>query len=331
MDAYDLSGACAAIVTFIDALNNWYIRRSRDRFWQSDRDAFDTLYTVLEVLCRVAAPLLPLTTEAVYRGLTGAPVGPPGRTGRRSDSLPDDPALVAAMDLARDVCSAALSIRKDQRLRVRLPLPSLTVAAPGAEACGPFVDLIADEVNVKDVVLTSSVGDAGELQLQLNMAVLGPRLGPDTQKVLGAVRSGDWVRANDGTVSVAGRDLAEDEYTLRLTPADPSRGRALSGDAGLVMLDTTVTPSLEAEGLARDVVRLVQVARKDSGLHVADRIHLVIDPGHHDDVRAALGEWKDYVKAETLAGEFIVNGPLVDAHRGELPDGRAIHIGLSRL
>ncbi|MDQ1437569.1 MAG: isoleucyl-tRNA synthetase [Acidimicrobiaceae bacterium] len=330
MEAYDLSGACAAIVTFLDALNNWYIRRSRDRFWQSDADAFDTLYTVLDTLCLVAAPLLPLTVEAVYQGLTGA------RSVHLADwpvaeSLPADDELVASMDLVREVCSAALSVRKEQRLRVRLPLPSLTVAAPGAGRLAPFVDLIKDEVNVKEVVLTDDVGDAGEQVLSLNLGVLGPRLGPDMQRVVQAHRAGQWERRADGTVVVGGRELAADEFALKLTAADPTSCRALPSEAGLVVLDTAVTAALEAEGLARDVVRLVQVARKDSGLHVADRIHLVVDPGHHDDVRAALEVHRPTIMAETLARELLVDGPLADAHRGELPDGRAIHIGLSKI
>jgi len=329
MEAYDLSGACSSVVTFLDALNNWYIRRSRDRFWQSDADAFDTLYTVLEVLCRVSAPLLPLTADSVWRGLTG----------ERSvhladwpsvDDLPGDDELVASMDLAREVCSAALSVRKEQRLRVRLPLPAVTVAAPGASALADFVELVKDEVNVKDVVLTEDVGDAGELVLSLNMAVLGPRVGPDMQKVIGAVRAGNWSRREDGTVVAGGRELADDEFDLRLTPADPSSARALPGNNGLVVLDTAVTPELESEGLARDVVRLVQVARKDSGLHVSDRIHLVIDPGSHDDVRAAVEAHKESIASETLASELLVDGPISEAHRGELPDGRVVHIGLSK-
>jgi isoleucyl-tRNA synthetase len=202
---------------------------------------------------------------------------------------------------------------------------------PGASRLGPFVDLVKEEVNVKSVSLTDEVGDAGEMVLQLNMSVLGPRLGPDTQKVLGAVRSGHWERTSDGAVSVSGRVLAEDEYSLRLTPSDESTSRALPGNAGLVLVDTATTPELESEGLARDVVRLVQSARKDAGLHVADRIHLVVDPHHHHDVKDALTTHRDYVMGETLARELIVNGPLANGHRGELPDGRAILIGLSRL
>ncbi len=326
MDGYDIAGACAAVSGFLDALTNWYIRRSRDRFWQSDADAFDTLFTVLEVLCRTAAPLLPLVTEEVYKGLTGA------RSVHLADwpssaELPSDPDLVAAMDRAREVCSAAHSVRKANGLRARLPLASLTVAAPDAAVLEPFTALLADEVNVKRVELTTDVEAVGSLVLQVVPAVLGPRLGADVQKVIRAVRAGEWERHADGSVEVAGRVLEDDEYTLRLTPADETAGRALPGNDGLVVLDLAVPPELEAEGLARDVVRLVNEARKDAGLHVSDRIHLVLDVP--DDVREAVEAHRRYVMEQTLADELVFGGPISNGRRYELPDGRAVHIGVS--
>ncbi|HEX2038740.1 MAG TPA: DUF5915 domain-containing protein, partial [Acidimicrobiales bacterium] len=228
-------------------------------------------------------------------------------------------------------CSAASSVRKARGLRVRLPLPALTVATPGAERLAPYTRLIADEVNVKDVRLTADVGSAGSLVLQVLPAVLGPRLGPDVQKVIKAVKAGEWERRPDGSVVVGDRMLADDEYTLRLVPADEATSRALPGEAGVVVLDTTVTPELEAEGLARDVVRLAQQARKDEGLHVADRIHLVLDAGHHDDVRAAVEAHREWVAEQTLARELVLAGPISDGRRYELSDGRALHIGLHKL
>ncbi|HUP69103.1 MAG TPA: isoleucine--tRNA ligase [Acidimicrobiales bacterium] len=325
MDGYDLAGSCIAIEGFLDALCNWYIRRSRDRFWRTDTDAFDTLATVLEVACRVAAPLLPLVTEDVYRGLTG----------RRSvhltdwirpDELPGDPALVAAMDRVREVCSAASSVRKANGLRVRLPLACLTVAAVDAEALAPYRQLIADEVNVKEVVLSADVGAVGSEVLQIVPAVLGPRIGADVQKVIGAVRSGQWERSAGGAVTVAGRTLEHDEYTIGLVATDEAAGRALPGNAGLVVLDLAVTPALEAEGLARDVVRLVNEARKDAGLHVSDRIRLVLDAP--EDVRLAVEAHREHVMAETLAVELsFAEAP--HAPRYELPDGRRLGIAVS--
>ncbi len=173
LDAYDISGACASVRSFLDVLTNWYIRRSRDRFWSADRDAFDTMYAVLETVTKVAAPLLPMVSEEIYRGLTGA------RSVHLTewptvDALPADPELVAAMDRVRDVCSAALSLRKAKGLRVRLPLSSLTVAVPDAEALAPFADLIADEVNVKQVLLSSDVDGACSSVLAVVPKALGP-------------------------------------------------------------------------------------------------------------------------------------------------------------
>ncbi|MDP9070560.1 MAG: isoleucine--tRNA ligase [Actinomycetota bacterium] len=328
MDAYDIAGACAAVASFLDALTNWYVRRSRDRFWQSDTDAFDTLATVLEILCRVAAPLLPLVTEEIYRGLSGR------RSVHLSDwpspeDVPGDPSLVADMDLVREVCSAAHSVRKAHGLRARLPLASLRVAVPVADRLEGLRSLIADEVNVKHVELSTDLESVGSFVLQLVPAVLGPRLGPDVQKLIKAVRAGDWEHHGDGSVEVAGRTLEKDEYVLRLAPADPDAGRALAAHAGLVVLDLEVTPELEAEGLSRDVVRLVQQARKDAGLHVSDRIHLVLDLP--DDVADAVAGHRDEVMGQTLALELVVAGPISNARRYELSDGRAVRIGLSPL
>jgi isoleucyl-tRNA synthetase len=275
MDAYDLFAACGRIRSFLDTLTNWYIRRSRDRFWAGDGDALDTLHTALVLTCRVAAPLLPLVTEEVHHGLTGA------RSVHledwpSADELPADDALVAAMDEVRDVVSAALSVRKAAGLRVRLPLPALTVAAPDAARLAPFVDIVADEVNVKRVHLSDDLDAVGTSVLQVVPAACGPRLGPRTQEVIRAVKAGDWSVA-DGTVTAGGIALHDGEYTLRLVPADPDRSAILDGSRGVVVLDTAVTPELEAEGLARDLIRLVQQARRDAGLDVSDRIALEVE------------------------------------------------------
>ncbi len=329
MDAYDLPGACSAIASFLDALTNWYVRRSRDRFWQpvaheggtaghgraaasQDKlDAYDTLATVLEVLCQVAAPLLPLVTEAVWRGLTG------GRSVHLTDwpdpsSLPADPDLVADMDRVREVCSAAHSIRKAAGRRARLPLPSLTVSAPWAGRLRPYADLIADEVNVKDVRLSPDVDRDASLVLSVNPAVVGPRLGAGTQQVLAAARKGDWERSGEDGVVVGGKfHLSPGEFELRLRPRDERSCRALPAQDGVVTLDLTVTPELEAEGRARDLVREVQQARREAGLHVADRIHLTLEvPGGPDgDIGQAVASHRSWLMDQTLAVDLAVVGP----------------------
>lgn len=328
MDAYDLPGAAASVREFLDVLTNWYVRRSRARFWAGEQDAIDTLHTVLEVLCRVAAPLLPLTTEVVWRGLTG------GRSVHLTDwplshDLPRDDDLVHAMDEARAVCSAALSLRKANRLRVRLPLSALTVVVPDADGLRPFVDIIADEVNVKNVVLTSDVAEHGHFELSVNARVAGPRLGAVVQQVIRAVKAGDWTHNESGAVVAAGVELLPGEYDERLVRAssEHTAAAALPGGTGLVILDTAVTPELAAEGVARDVVRLVQQARRIACLHVSDRIALTLDaePSTVHAVRAH----HDFVAGEVLASSVeygVVPNPV---HTGITGDGATVRVGLT--
>ncbi|GAA2757001.1 isoleucine--tRNA ligase [Actinopolymorpha rutila] len=329
LDSYDISGACAAVRSFLDVLTNWYVRRSRDRFWSGDQDAFDTLYTVLEVLCRVAAPLLPLVTEEVWRGLTGE------RSVHLTDwpdagSLPADPDLVAAMDGVRAVCSAALALRKAKGLRVRLPLASLTVAAPEAERLRPFVDLVRDEVNVKEVRLDGDVAAHCQRVLSVVPRALGPRLGKDVQRVIRAVKGGDWSVGDDGVVA-GGVTLAEGEYELRLVPARPESSAALPGDVGVVDLDTEVTPELTAEGVARDVIRAVQQARRDAGLDVSDRIALTVT-SPDEEVRRAVDTHRELVAGETLARQLEV-GATADGEPGpavEVGEGWTVQVSVRR-
>jgi isoleucyl-tRNA synthetase len=302
MDAYDLFAACNSIRLFLDALTNWYVRRSRERFWDGDQVALDVLYTVLTTVSRVAAPLLPLTTEAVYEGLTGgASAGSSVHLTDfpEADIFPFDAALVAGMDGVRDVCSTTSAIRKGQGLRVRLPLASVTVAAADAEKLRPFTSIIADEVNVKNVELSTDLGAAGKFELQVVPAVLGPRVGKQVQQVIGAVKKGDWTKDEQGNVSAAGVMLQEGEYALRLVASDPDRSLALPGNSGVVVLDTTTTPELEAEGMSRDLIRKIQELRKQSGLHVSDRISLEICAP--TDAAAAYATWSAQIAGETLA------------------------------
>jgi isoleucyl-tRNA synthetase len=234
MEVCDISGACEQLRQFTDALTNWYVRRSRSRFWEEDVDAIDTLHTVLEVTARLTAPLLPMATEVIWRGLTGE------RSVHltdwpEADLLPTDPELVAAMDQVRDVCSAASSLRKAKNLRVRLPLPKLTVAVEDPSQLSPFVDLIGDELNVKRVELTDAIDTYGRFELTVNARVAGPRLGKDVQAAITAVKAGEGVVNPDGTLTAGPAVLQPGEYSSRLVAADPEFTAALPGGAGLVV------------------------------------------------------------------------------------------------
>ncbi|MBO8148047.1 isoleucine--tRNA ligase [Rhodococcus erythropolis] len=303
LEVNDIAGACDELRLFCDALTNWYVRRSRSRFWDEDRDAIDTLHTVLEVVTRLAAPLLPLVSEVIWRGLTGE------RSVHLADwpeasELPANPELVAAMDDVRTVCSTVLSLRKAQNLRVRLPLPEVTVAAPDAERLRPFLGLIADEVNVKKVDLTDDVDVHGRFEIAVNARAAGPRLGKSVQTVIKAVKAGDWTENADGVVVAAGIELLPEEYTQKLVAAEPDSTAALPDGMGLVVLDSVVTEELEAEGWAKDRIRQLQDARRAAGLDVSDRINVVLE------VPQDCKEWaerhRELIAGEVLATSFSV-------------------------
>ena len=320
LDVCDISGACDQLRQFIEALTNWYVRRSRSRFWDEDPDAIDTLHTVLEVTCRLAAPLLPLTTERIWRDLTGE------RSVHLTDwpaegSLPADPQLVETMDLVRDVASAGSSVRKAKKLRVRLPLPKLTVAVENPQRLEQFADLIADELNVKAVELTDDIARYGRFELTVNARVAGPRLGKDVQAAIKAVKAGEAVVNADGTLTAGPAVLQPEEYSSKLVAADPEWTAALPDGAGLVVLDGTVTEELEAEGWAKDRIRELQELRKSTGLEVSDRISVVMS------VPAGRQAWaqahRDLIAHEILATSFEFGEP---ADSTEIGDGVRVSI-----
>ncbi len=335
MDAYDLPSAAAEIHGFIDALNNWYIRRSRDRFWagaseanEADKaDAHDTLYTVLVTFSRVAAPFLPMVMEEVHTGLTGLP-SVHLADWPDPDDLPSDPDLVARMDRVRDVASTALRLREDHGLRVRLPLRSLTVAGRDSVALEGLAYLLEDEVNVKSVHLTDDLEGHASFTLRPDGRSLGPRLGGDVQAVFAAARSGEFVLRADGTVEVAGHILEDGEFELALESPDGVTAAALGSGDAVVVIDTEVTPELAAEGLARDVVRQVQQARRDADLVVTDRIRLHIDGDHA--VVEAVGAHADYVADQVLAVELTLGEAPADAVRVEVEvEGLELRLGFT--
>jgi isoleucyl-tRNA synthetase len=207
------------------------------------------------------------------------------------------------MDIVRDVCSAAHAVRKANGRRARLPLRRLTVATARPERLRPFIELIQDEVNVKEVVLTDEVGGVADQTLTLVHAALGPRLGHDTPRVTKAVRGGDWQRTDDGIVA-GGVRLEPGEYELVLRPRNAVEGRTLPDEVGVVTLDTAVDDDLESEGLARDLVRLVQAQRREAGLKVSDCITLeVVAPAA---MASAAEVHRSYVADQTLAVDIGV-------------------------
>ena len=335
LNQYDSYAASARLRDFSDVLTNWYVRRSRDRFWEGNEQAFDTLYTVIEMVTRVVAPLLPMVAEEIWRGLTG---GNSVHLQNWPDSskLTYDAELVGAMDQVRTVSSVALSLRKTNGLRVRLPLSKLTVVTAGADKLKNFESIIAEELNVKQVELVelaveSTKAFGVEKQLTVNSRALGPRLGKQVQEIIQAAKSGNWDIVGE-TIAVNGVELLDSEYEISLVARDESSDEKLIGilpGGGFVILDRVVTAELAAEGLARDVVRAVQQARKDANLNVSDRIatELIAEPS----VLAAIQAHEDLVKKETLTLELTLIEDATLENAVPVGDSQQVSIAVTKL
>ena len=300
LTAYDMPQACASCAEFLDILNNWYIRRSRARFWDgTQQEAFDVLYTVLVTVAQLMAPLMPMFSEFVYRSLTG----------EESVHLTDYPdetifadasELMADMDLIRQVSSTAKAIREEHRLRNRLPLFCMTVAGKRAPNLAVYTELLKDEVNVKDVVLTQDVASVADTYLYLKTPLIGKRLGRFMKDIMAAGKANEWRLLPDGQLDIAGQVLSAEEFELRLILKEGVNGAALPDNTAVVQLDTRVDPTLEKEGIARDFVRMVQALRKEKNLNISDRIF--VDYAVDSPLAAeALADHAAYIQDQVLA------------------------------
>ncbi len=309
MDQFDTVEAYAAITDFFEVLNNWYIRRSRSRFWKTQQDAdklsaYNTLYTCLEVMMKAMSSLLPLISENIYRSLTGGP-SVHLEDFPNVDSIEIEENLVKAMDQVLDICNAALFIRSEENIRVRQPLSKLVIHLDRVDDgtydnyIKHFEDLIKDEVNVKSIIYQEDVKGYADLKLSINFPLLGKRLPEKMKEIIAATKSGNWHEAG-GKLFVSGIELLAEEYTLVMEPENGIKGvKALSNSIGLVKIDLEITKELEEEGIARDLVRFIQQTRKEAGFEVSDRIKLNIksDPN----LEPVLANYGPFITDQTLS------------------------------
>ena len=267
LDDYKPDIAVKEFIRFLDVLNNWYIRRSRTRFWDEDQTAFNTLYVVLTTLCRTLAPFAPFISEYIYKNLTGA----------ESVHLTDFPTatdmdeqIVNDMRRVQMVVSTGNKLREQYKLRNRLPLADMTVA--GADL-STYSDIIADELNVKKVKFASQTTDFADNFVYLITPKIGARLGGALKDIIPAVKQGNYEIVGDKLV-VGEHTLNPDEFEQRLTLRDGVAGSALPDNTAVVILNTETNAELVAEGLANDALRFIQDTRKTVGLDVSDRIKM---------------------------------------------------------
>jgi isoleucyl-tRNA synthetase len=353
MDAYDTPSAAEAITGFFEVLNNWYIRRSRPRFWAEEmtadkQAAYDTLFTVLSLMCRASAPLLPFVSEAVYRGLHGDAASVHLSDFPDVGGIDSAAELVADMDWVQDVCNAASAIRNKQNIRNRQPLALLSIYGQNPmysrafkssdmarfnNEWSAFKAIIEEELNVKEVkpfIMPEEFEKVASRKLVINSQVLG-KIVPDKMKsILPASKKGEWKYA-DGGIEIAGTILkaTEGTYNIVLEAKPEFKDSAQASGDNVVVLDLTITPALEAEGRARDLVRMIQQARKDAGLNVADRISLAVDVPA--DFKAAIAVHGDYIREQTLAVSIGEGAASAAQQLTQELDGEQFIIGLSKV
>ncbi|MBQ4875385.1 MAG: isoleucine--tRNA ligase [Rickettsiaceae bacterium H1] len=307
-DAYDTTRACKNIIDFFDALNNWYIRRSRDRFWQSGYNsdkqcAYDTLYVIFHLTCRAAAPLLPLLTEKIWLGIDN-------KTSVHLENFPKCPEfndeLIDNMDKVRDLCNAALSIRNKYNIRIRQPLSKIIIFGEKINIINNNmnINLIKNEVNVKNVEFNNNIKLIAKFILKLNFPALGKRLPQKVKEIGKLAKQGKWHKNNKGEIQVGEVILYPEEGKLLLR-SNVKNTQTLSMNDVALELDTNITEELTIEGIARDIVRFIQQARKEANLHITDKIELTLETSN-EKYKQAITKWDEYIKEETLANSIDI-------------------------
>ncbi|MZE77401.1 isoleucine--tRNA ligase [Streptomyces xinghaiensis] len=320
LEGYDTQRAGKLVSAFVDDLSNWYVRRSRRRFWQGDAAALRTLHEVVETVTRLMAPLVPFITERVWQDLV-VPVTPDAPDSVHLSTWPEpeaalvDRELSERMLLVRRLVELGRATRAESGVKTRQPLSRALVAAAGFDALSPELRAqITEELNVSSLDSLSAVGGSlVDTTAKANFRALGKRFGKGVQAVAKAIAQADAaalsraLREGTASVEVDGETvtLAPEEVVITETPRE---GWSVASDAGAtVALDLEITPELRRAGLARDAIRLIQEARKNSGLDVADRIALRWE-STEPETRAALTEHAALIADEVLAADFAGAG-----------------------
>jgi len=350
LDDYDALRATKAVEFFLDDLSNWYVRRSRRRFWKSEADAdknaaYSTLYTVLTTLTRLLAPLTPFVTEEMYQNLVrsvypDAPASAHLADWPRGEPLTEaDRVLLADMAAARQVVTLGHTLRSASNVKVRQPLGRALVVADAAQKAGiaRLADIVADELNVKAIVLAEREQDLVSYKLLPDNRVLGKKYGKQFPAVRAALEALEpyaavhTLRANQPlTLTLEGQsvELAPEQVLIQALPRE---GFAVQAEGGVVVaLDTHLSPELLAEGRAREIVRHIQTLRKEAGFDLSDRIET--EYRAQGDAAQALAAWADYIKAETLSLTLQAS----DAPSGEKSesfklDGQPVTVAVKRI
>ncbi|WP_236869969.1 isoleucine--tRNA ligase [Candidatus Bandiella numerosa] len=312
LDEYDTVCATKSAEEFLEVLNNWYIRRSRERFWRHQKDqdkiyAYNTLFSVLHIFVRAIAPLLPMISEAIFLNLDNDSSSVHLEKFPNLDAYLYNKSLVLNMEKVRDACTTALRIRNDQKIRIRQPLSKVTfIGVTDSSLSEELKQLVLDEINVKSWANLGKeeITKYADYKIKINFSVLAKRLPEKIKEIITANKSGDWKIVGD-KIEIAGNLLSHDEFDLKLEAKEQYKNNisALSTNDALVLIDLDINKELELEGIARDIVRAIQQTRKDIDLEITDKI--IVNIFSDDEIiNQSVDSWTEYIKEQTLAVEI---------------------------
>ncbi|MDD4152016.1 MAG: DUF5915 domain-containing protein [Candidatus Gracilibacteria bacterium] len=297
---YKLADASRPIQAFMENLTNWYIRRSRKRFWKSENDsdkieAYNTLYEILVELTKIMAPFTPFVTEHIYKNLTG----------NESVHLENYPSRIPGfilenlnkeMEETQKIVNLGLAFRANRKIRVRQPLNSITI---GENLEDYYLDIIKEELNVKEVIILEDSSKIAKKVAKPNAKLLGPKYGKSVQEIIIQAKAGNFEELENGDIKVGEFLVLKDEYEIAYEKSDDS----LDIEAGfgmVIAMDPIITEELKLEGFARDIVRQIQEARKEANYNVDDRIEISII-SNEPVLSQVIEKFSLYIETETLS------------------------------
>lgn len=326
MDRYDSYGACEALNGFVDALSNWYVRRSRSRYWAEDKsapdklDAYWTLYESLIIVTKLIAPFTPFLAESLWQHLTKGLAGVRESVHLcdypKGDFAETDTLLNTRMELLREIASLGRSARMEAKLKVRQPLGRVEVTLASDEHVAwlrEHDDILREELNVKEIHYTCGASPFVSYSIQPNFRRLGPRVGPLLPKLKQALASASGAALMEEMTRKGSIQLTIDQQTIALDGEDiqvrltaKEGWAAAQGNSCVIALHTQLSPELIREGIAKDAIRLIQDLRKKQQCDFTDRIEVTIVTKDDASIREALTEYRDFLCSETLSTSLRV-------------------------
>ena len=304
LNNYEIAVACKQVEQFLEILNNWYIRLNRVRFWGTDGNisdqkmAFNILYTVLVNLCKIIAPIMPFTTEFIFKNLTGL-------TSVHLENYPSlnflenlcDTKLENNMDLVKNICSLAKNLREEEGIKIRQPLSEIKIVGY-LNDLSKYDNIIKSETNIKNVVYETDISKYAEKFLYVYTPIVGKRLGKKLPLITSAAKNNQY-NITGKECFISGEVLFDGEFEERLNIKDNVKGKALPDNSAIIIINTEISEELRFDGIARDFIRTVQEMRKNKNLNVSDRIDITFDSNNTDLVKA-IELFADYIKEQTL-------------------------------